>query len=96
MAMIAKLCPPHYDKNYSFQVINISKEHRDAIVACFQHPLVKKANPFLQGDSGDWVMVEFWVKDLMVIQEASDLLARKIGIESFEHGTFTRKDLGLE
>lgn len=96
MAMIAKLCPPHCGKNYSFQVINISKEHRDDILACFHDPLVKRAHPFLQGDSRDWVMVEFWVKDLEVIQVASELLARKIGIETFEHGTFTRKDLGLE
>lgn len=96
MAMIAKLCPPQYDKNYSFQAINVSKEDRDTIVSCFRKPSVQKAQPFLQGDSGNWVMVEFWVKDLQVIQDAANTLAEAIGIKNLEAGVFTRKDLGLE
>lgn len=96
MAMLAKLCPPQGDKHHSFQVINITKDDRDTLLSCFRKPSVAKTQPFLQGDSGGWVMVEFWTKDIDAIRAASKALATAIGIDQFDEGDFTRKDLGLE
>lgn len=93
--MIAKMIPPHMDKNWSFQAINVTKDQVDNIRLAFSAPEVKKANPFLQGDNGGWVMVEFWTKDAIDIYNASKYLFDLFELP-YAQGQFTRKELGLE
>ena len=83
------------DKNWSFQAINVTKDQVDDIRLAFASPEVSKANPFLQGDNGGWVMVEFWTKDAIDIYKASKYLFDLFDLP-FSEGQFTRKELGLE
>ncbi len=91
---IAKLVPPFGDKNWSFQMYNVTPEERGIVLYNFHNPMVKKANPFLQGDSGGWLMVEFWTADRYLIDAASRCFFEAFGLE-FQVGEFTREELGL-
>lgn len=91
---IAKLVPPQMDKHWSFQVVRVSKDMRNACVAEFKHPDVAKASPFLQGDSGDWLMVEFWHGGKEAAEVAAKQLAGALELVLME-GNFTRAELGL-
>lgn len=91
---IAKLVPPHMDKHWSFQVVRASNDMRNACVAEFKHPEVAKASPFLQGDSGDWFMIEFWRGGKEASETAAKQLAGVVGLALME-GEFTRAELGL-
>ena len=93
--MIAKMIPPYMDKNWSFQAINVTKDQVDDIRLAFAAPEVSKANPFLQGDNGGWVMVEFWTKNLEDIINAGKYFFKLFDLP-FSQGQFTRKELGLE
>lgn len=59
-----------------------------------QDPRVKAANPFLQGNSRGWAMVEFWTKDKALVDNAAAVLFDLFKLPVFE-GQFTREDLGL-
>ncbi len=92
---LARLVPPHADKNWSFQAINLTEDDVYKIRAAFPHAAVQPASPFLQGNSGGWAMVEFWTKDKKVIDTAAKHLFDVFRLPVVE-GDFTRKDLGLE
>lgn len=96
MKLVAKLVPPHMDKSYSFQANGLTPEQRHQVLRALFLPEVVKARPFRQGDSGTWLMIEFWTGDRDVIQAAAEGLARAIGIHELQEGNFTRKDIGLE
>lgn len=49
--------------------------HSDSINEAF-----KKANPFLQGNSNDWMMIEFWTQDADLIMNAVFEFEKEIGI----------------
>ena len=93
--MIAKMIPPHMDKHWSFQAINVTEEEVDDVRLAFTAPQVKQAEPFLQGNNGGWLMVEFWTKDLEDIINAGKYLFKLFDLP-FSEGQFTRKELGLE
>lgn len=94
MSKIARLVPPHADKNWSFQAVGVVEDDVRQIRGAFFTESVKAANPFLQGNSGDWVMVEFWTKDKALIDAAARQLFALVGQELRE-GDFTREELGL-
>jgi hypothetical protein len=96
MKLVAKLVPPHMDKSYSFQAHGLTPEQRDLVLRALQLPEVELAKPFRQGDTGSWLMIEFWTDDREVIQAAAQGLARTIGVHDLQEGDFTRKDIGLE
>lgn len=91
---VARLVPPHGDKGWSFQVANRLEDHERSVRQCMQSPAVKAANPFLQGCSPDWLMVEFWTKDKNLVDSACEHLSKELGLQCSE-GQFTRQDLGL-
>ena len=93
--IIAKVIAPYADKNWSFQLINASEQIVGKVRVAFNDPEVKEAEPFLQGNSGGWVMVEFWTRDLGKIVKACNRLGNLLKVE-FTQGQFTRKELGLE
>lgn len=93
--IIAKVIAPYADKNWSFQLINASEQIVGKVRVAFNDPEVKEAEPFLQGNSGGWVMVEFWSRDLSKIVKACNRLGNLLKVE-FTQGEFTRKELGLE
>lgn len=93
--MIAKMIPPHMDKHWSFQAINVTEEQVDDVRLAFAAPQVKQAEPFLQGNNGGWLMVEFWTKNLEDIINAGKYLFKLFDLP-FSEGQFTRKELGLE
>lgn len=96
MKLVAKLVPPHMDKSFSFQAHGLTPEQRHLVLRALFLPEVVKAKPFRQGDSGTWLMIEFWTDNREVIQAAAEALARAIGVHELQEGDFTRKDIGLE
>ncbi|MBU9199981.1 hypothetical protein KTD31_01010 [Burkholderia multivorans] len=92
---IAKLVPPHLDKHWSFQMVNPTEEEVGVIRAAFHVSAVKAANPFLQGCSKDWLMVEFWTDSKDEVDAASAHLFNLVSLPVLE-GDFTRAELGLE
>lgn len=92
---LARLVPPHFDKNWSFQAINLTEDDVWKIRSAFSHAAVQPASPFLQGNSGGWAMVEFWTKDKKAIDAAAKHFFDVFQLPFIE-GDFTRKDLGLE
>lgn len=91
---IARLVPPYGDKHWSFQVLNVEDSDVRELLWRFQDPRVKAANPFLQGNSRGWAMVEFWTKDKALVDNAAAVLFDLFKLPVFE-GQFTREDLGL-
>ena len=91
---IARLVPPQMDKNWSFQMINVTEDDAQNVYHAFATPVVQAAHPFLQGNSGGWLMVEFWTRDKVAIDAASQNLADLFGL-TLREGDFTRDELGL-
>lgn len=91
---LAKLVPPHMDKHHSFQMIGALPEDIIRVRVALQDPQVKAVRPFLQGESRDWMMVEFWSDDLELIQIAAKHLADCVELDLL-HGNFDRSELGL-
>jgi hypothetical protein len=89
---IAKLVPPSGGKNWSFQVANRREQDIRLVRVAMATPAVKLAQPFLQGETPDWLMVEFWVRDKEKIVAACKIIARALSTE-FVEGTFTTKDV---
>lgn len=94
VAPVARLVPPHADKNWSFQAVNVSEDDVYRIKRAFSHPAVCDTSPFLQGNSRGWVMVEFWTKDKAAIDRAAQHFFGLFKLAVVE-GDFTREDLGL-
>lgn len=92
---LAKLVPPYMDKHHSFQMIGTQSEDIRQVRIGMQDPEVKAARPFLQGESGNWVMVEFWSDNLELIQVAAQHLANRVKLDLL-HGNFERSELGLD
>lgn len=93
--IIAKVIAPYADKNWSFQLINATEQTVGKIRVAFNDPEVKQAEPFLQGNSDGWVMVEFWTKDLAKIVKACNRLGDLLKVQ-FTQGEFTKQELELE
>lgn len=89
--MICKLIRPHIDKNWSYQILGCDKKVRDKVVSVFSD--IKYAQPFLQGDSGNWLMVEFWTNNKTHILEACNFISESLGINYCESDDFTQEDL---
>ena len=92
MKRVAKLVPPSGDKGWSFQVTNRRKQDVQMVRVAMDTPAVKQAQPFLQGETPDWLMVEFWVRDKELIVAASKIIARALSID-FVEGHFTKEDV---
>ena len=79
-----KLCEPHGDKGWSFQVFAtntppiLAPDIRDSLVSLIRTPLARKAKPFLQGDCVGWLMVEFWTDNESDIAMVSAFLERSL------------------
>ena len=91
---IARLVPPRADKHWSFQMVRASKDDVRRIQGAFTADGIIEAKPFLQGNDGGWVMVEFWTWDKAIIHAAASRLFDMFGLEVRE-GDFTREELGL-
>lgn len=92
---IAKLVPPRYDKNWSFQVVNRLEDHDLLVRVAMTKEEIRNAKPFLQGLDSTWLMVEFWTDDISAIRTAAGLLAQQLNLVLGE-GDFSRTDIGLE
>jgi hypothetical protein len=71
--MKIKLVEPGQDRNYclhfegsTIDIMGI----RPILIASITSGILNKAKPFLQGDSSDWLMVEFWTNDIRLINES--------------------------
>lgn len=96
MAMIAKLVPSYVERQMSFQAINVTAKDRATLISMFIHPSVAPAQPFLEGDSDGWIMVQFLTRDHQILRDAAQALAKSVGVSALVKGQFTRKELGLE
>jgi hypothetical protein len=89
--VLAKLNPPAGGKNWSFQTLSTSPEQRQKLLVTLQNKQVSACRPFHQGDSENWLMIEFWTSSMNDIQSAARILAAAIGAE-LKHGEFTREE----
>jgi hypothetical protein len=84
--MKATLKAPYGDKNYHIEFIGVNDSERQKIRSLMNMQYKvdedwKSAKPFLQGDSGDWMMIEFWVKGKFTILIAIEHLEKTINIQ---------------
>jgi len=74
-----------HNNTYCFQIENTTPEFQEFIRSEVSRywgddeilKLKQEAQPFLQGDSGDWIFVEFWTGDYNKIQKWIDYLNRE-------------------
>jgi hypothetical protein len=67
-----ELHPPYSDKRTSFHFQGVTDELRPRI-KCLLHDL-SMSNPFLQGDSGAWMMIELWNPDPKLIEQCIEIV----------------------
>ncbi|MYM92669.1 hypothetical protein [Duganella vulcania] len=94
MHTIARFVPPSGDKHWSFQMRSDELPDAGAFIAAMRAPIVKAVEPFLQGHSRDWAMVEFWTRDEGAARAAAEALAQHFGC-TLRVGDFSREELGL-
>lgn len=83
------------DKGHSFQAVQITPDQLGDLRVAMASAVVKAANPFLQGNSDGWIMIEFWTNDFDVVNAACQNLADALHTPLLQGG-FTRKENGLE
>lgn len=95
--VVAKFIPPQCGKSWSFQIVFLNNKLPETweFINLFAEDDVKAAYPFLQGHSGNWAMVEFWVKEEAIARKAAEKFATHFNVEMGE-GDFTRAEIGLE
>jgi hypothetical protein len=93
--LVARQIGPKGDKSHSFQAVKVTQDRLYDLRSAMASAAVKAANPFLQGNSGEWIMIEFWTKDLDLVNAACQNLAESLHTPLFQ-GDFSRKELGLE
>lgn len=78
----AELIPPQGDKGWSLQFFNVPQSGiRDFIWStCRHYGTSFKVRPFLQGNSEDWMMIEFFSPSEPYILEASMNTCKKLDI----------------
>lgn len=72
--MIAKLFPPNGDKNWSLQFVGAPLDGPERALIISQALHFGKCfhvSPFVQGDSEDWIMIEYWHTSETYILEAA-------------------------
>ena len=92
--MKAKLVPPNNDKNWSLQFIEVpfkkdcpdfdltnNPEKSNIWYWCQHYGNHYNVSPFLQGNSGDWMMIEFWSSSQGLILEASLAICEILKVE---------------
>jgi hypothetical protein len=84
--MKATLKSPYEDKSYHIEFTAVSDSERLAIRSLMnlQYEVDedwKNAKPFLQGDNGEWMMIEFWVKGKFTILLAIKYLEKTLSIK---------------
>lgn len=92
---IARFVPPQRDKSWSFQVVFHDRELPESgvFVSLIQRSLFQlAAKPYLQGHSGNWAMVEYWVKDEAVARKAAAEFAQLFELE-LKDGDFFRNEV---
>lgn len=92
LKLVTRLVPPHGDKSWSFQVIHLKPEQRKQVLVALKDPQVEPSKPLRQGDSGNWLMIEFWTNNLEAIKVAANYLAGVLSSE-LKEGDFTRSEV---
>jgi len=86
--MRAELHNPENDKNWSIHFYEVNQKDKIRIRVLF-HSLTfpdfdrnwKACNPFLQGDSDNWIMIEFWANDADKIIKGCEYIEKKLNIK---------------
>lgn len=67
------------DKSYNLQALNCTKEQMEQIktTVLTQH---KDSKPFIQGQSENWIMVEFWHSNVQAIEQACQAIIKILGV----------------
>jgi len=82
--MRAKLVAPESDKSWSLQFFDVPRNRAFRANVWYQARHFGehfKVAPFLQGDSEDWMMVEFWSKAESYILEACEQICKILDVE---------------
>jgi hypothetical protein len=73
--MEVKLFPPRNDKNWNIQLIGAPTDQfarRKLIAELMRISVSCDTSPFLQGNYGDWIMIEFWTYSESNILDAAE------------------------
>ena len=79
------LIEPFMDKGWSFQIKTsdyspLDPIIRESLLSLINTPLVRRAKPFLQGDTECWLMVEFWTDNEDHIIAAANFLNESLKV----------------
>jgi len=81
--MIAKLIAPSMDKNWSLQLFDVPNDKQIQNEIWYHARIIGqhfKVNPFLQGNSEGWMMIEYWTSEESFILEAAVKTCEKLKI----------------
>lgn len=83
------LLPPALDKNWCLEITTFGEnppchlppEIRESLLILMGTPVVKRANPFLQCDTRDYLLVEFWTDNEVMIATAAAFLEASLKLD---------------
>jgi len=71
------------DKGYNIQLTGLTQDDKYAIrIAVASDAFPRDSHHFFQGDSNDWMMIEFWTKDLKVINKACRIILSAVDLST--------------
>lgn len=68
------------DKATNIQFQGLNKDQKFAVKAAIDLPDCENAKPYVQGDSEDWLLVEFWSSDIVDVAHACVVLVKAVGL----------------
>lgn len=72
------------DKSMNIQFNGITEENKQKVKSVMYSDSVKKIQPFVQGDSGGWLMIEFWGGDQDEVLSACRKMLSEAGVDHKE------------
>lgn len=69
------------DKSNNIQFQGLSEEQKKRVLSVLDTIDCLDAKPFVQGNSHDWLMIEFWSSDMVNVSHACHVLAKSVGLK---------------
>lgn len=68
------------DKATNIQFQGLNEEQKLAVKSAVASSDCENTKPYVQGDSNDWLLVEFWSSDMVDVAHACVVLAKAVGL----------------
>lgn len=69
------------DKAVNIQFQGLNEEQKKSITSKVKSLDCESAKPYVQGDSNDWLLVEFWSSNMVDVAHACVVLAEVVGLK---------------